>query len=48
MFALAARIAGWLHRNDDPRRKFRREVFIALRRARAEQRRSKWLRLIRR
>lgn len=47
MFALAARIAGWLHRDDDPRKRMRREVFIALRQARAQERRSKWLRLIR-
>lgn len=49
MFALAARLTGWLHRHDDdPRKRMRREVFIALRQARAQERRSKWLRLIRR
>jgi hypothetical protein len=49
MFALAAAITGWLHRHDDdPRKRMRREVFIALRQARAQERRSKWLRLIKR
>jgi hypothetical protein len=48
MFVLAARIAAKFRREEDPRRQFRDQAFADLRRARAQERRSKWLRLIRR